>query len=142
MGQKYAAWDATSANPLSLYDDDESPVPADVEAIAITDEEWVKAYTTAGYSIVNQVLTPPAPMTDAQISEIQAAATLAGNTATQKDLLSAAVQAMTPLLLALQLNNATAAQKASAISWQSYYTEVQAVDLTQSSPAWPTTPAP
>ena len=60
----------------------------------------------------------------------------------QKDsLLVGASQAMTPLLVSLQLGNATTDETARATAWQSYYRVLQDIDLTVTTPAWPTVPA-
>jgi len=66
---------------------------------------------------------------------------LAANTATQSTLTAQASSAMTPLLLSLQLGDATAEETAAAKLWQAYYRDVQAIDLTLASPAWPAQPA-
>lgn len=58
----------------------------------------------------------------------------------QKDaLLAAASQAMTPILLALQLEGSDSATEA-ARAWRAYYVELQAVDITVESPEWPVAP--
>lgn len=77
----------------------------------------------------------------AYVTPIESVASVtARNTALQQGKLTSAVQAMTPLLIALQLGSATDAQKASAAAWQKYYADVQAVDLTLTLPVWPTAP--
>lgn len=88
-----------------------------------------------GWTYANDVLSaPPVPAPSA--AEI-----LAVNTSTQATLLATASQAMTPLLLSLQLGNATTDETAQAKAWQTYYRAVQAIDLTAQSPTWPTQPA-
>lgn len=79
------------------------------------------------------VLSDPPPPTAEEI--------LIANQATQSTLLATASQAMTPLLLSLQLGDATADETASAKAWQTYCRDLKAVDLTVSAPAWPAVPA-
>lgn len=62
------------------------------------------------------------------------------NAATKSALQAAASQAMTPLLLSLQLGNATDAETALAKLWQTYSRALQGVDPTASSPDWPVLP--
>jgi hypothetical protein len=63
------------------------------------------------------------------------------NTATQTSLLAYASQVMTPLLLFLQLGNATNDETTLAELWQDYYRAVQAVDLTVNNQTWPAQPS-
>jgi hypothetical protein len=58
-----------------------------------------------------------------------------------ESLQAAASQVMTPLLLSLQLGDATDAETAQAKLWQAYSRALKAVDLTIDSPLWPTAPA-
>jgi len=58
----------------------------------------------------------------------------------QSMLMNAASQAMTPLLVSLQLGDATAAETARARLWQSYCRALMAVDLSSDSPEWPDLP--
>jgi len=88
-----------------------------------------------GWSYANGTFTAP-PVPPPSAADI-----LTLNTSTQAALLTAASQAMTPLLLSLQLGNATADETAQAKAWQTYYRAVQAIDLTVQSPTWPTQPA-
>lgn len=100
-----------------------------------TPEEWVvlQAAIDAGVVVVADYQpTPVVPPTPAEI--------LAANTDTMVDLSNQASIAMTPLLLSLQLGDATAAETASAKAWQSYSRSLKAVDLTAASPDWPTIP--
>jgi hypothetical protein len=60
---------------------------------------------------------------------------------TRDSLLVGASQAISPLLLALQLGNATDAETASAKAWQSYVRALKALDLTADPIAWPKQPA-
>ncbi|MFL1562490.1 tail fiber assembly protein [Pseudomonas sp. O64] len=47
---------------------------------------------------------------------------------------------MTPLLVSLQLGDATEEETAKAKAWQAYCRALQTVDLTAQSPAWPDKP--
>jgi hypothetical protein len=62
------------------------------------------------------------------------------NQNTQYYLLGQASQAMTPLLLALQLDGADEVTT-KAKAWQAYYKQLEAVDVTVPVPDWPTAPA-
>ncbi|MHC8295311.1 tail fiber assembly protein [Pseudomonas sp. LB3P58] len=64
---------------------------------------------------------------------------LAANQAAQTALMTQASQAMTPVLMALQLD-ATDAVTVKAKAWRDYYQELQAVDLTVTAPEWPVAP--
>lgn len=66
MVQKYAAYNAQGAI-IGFYDSVDSPVPAGVNAIAITDAQWYACQVTQGYTIVNGTLTAPAAPTAAQL---------------------------------------------------------------------------
>lgn len=70
-----------------------------------------------------------------------AAEILAANQLTQASLLAQASQAMAPVLVSLQLGDATTAETATAKAWQTYYRALQAIDLTVESPTWPTIPS-
>lgn len=75
---------------------------------------------------------PPIPPTPEEV--------LAANTSTLDALKALAVSAMTPLLLSMQLGEATDAEVAAARSWQAFSRALQAVDLTAESPNWPPIP--
>ena len=66
MSQKFAAYDASGAI-TGFYDSDASPVPQGVQAIAITDAEWMAALMTPGYTVASGALTPPPAPTSAQL---------------------------------------------------------------------------
>jgi hypothetical protein len=69
MGQKYAAYNAQGAI-TGYYDSIDSPVPTGVDAIEITDAEWLAAVSTQGgavYTVVGGVLTAPTPPTQAEL---------------------------------------------------------------------------
>jgi hypothetical protein len=65
---------------------------------------------------------------------------LSANISTQTMLAADASRAMTPLLLSLQLGEATDEETAAARTWQAYSRTLKAVDLTVESPAWPDKP--
>ncbi|KAF2410506.1 virus tail fibre assembly protein, lambda gpK [Pseudomonas antarctica] len=62
------------------------------------------------------------------------------NKTKQAELQLKASQAMTPLLLSLQLGNASNAEKELAKLWQAYSRDLSAVDLSAPAPTWPTAP--
>ncbi|QJC78905.1 tail fiber assembly protein [Pseudomonas umsongensis] len=90
-----------------------------------------------GHSYVKgEFIAPPAPedppLTPEEI--------LAVNEKTKVNLMAQASQAMTPLLVSLQLGNATDAETTSAQAWQAYCRALNLADLTIESPAWPVVP--
>lgn len=88
----------------------------------------------AGWSYADGVFTAP-PIIPPTLEEI-----LLGNQNIQAQLLSIASQSMTPVLLSLQLGEATDTETTVAKEWQTYYRTLQAVDLSVASPDWPTPP--
>lgn len=66
---------------------------------------------------------------------------LALNTATRDALLSQASTGLAPLQTALLLGIATDAEKARATAWVTFTRAVDAIDLSQSAPTWPTPPS-
>ena len=90
-----------------------------------------------GWSYVDGVFSPPPPppvipLTPEQIRAI--------NEAQQADLIRQASQTMAPILVSLQLGDATDDETVRAKAWQGYYRALQAVDTTVAAPAWPTMP--
>ncbi len=65
---------------------------------------------------------------------------MGANLNTQAYLVSKASQAMAPILVSLQLGDATDAETLEAKAWQTYYRALQAVDMTVASPTWPQPP--
>lgn len=66
---------------------------------------------------------------------------LAVNQSQQEVLLIQASQAMAPLLVSLQLGDATEAETETAMAWQAYYRALKLVDLSMDAPDWPTPPS-
>lgn len=66
--------------------------------------------------------------------------TRTANEAQQAALIAQASQAMTPLLLSLQMGDATAEEAVTAKAWQAYYRALNAVDVTATTPDWPVAP--
>lgn len=66
---------------------------------------------------------------------------LAQNQRLQQSLMAEASQTMTPLFMSLQLGDATDAETLRAKAWQAYYRDLQVIDVSVPSPAWPTVPA-
>lgn len=58
MAQKFATY-STAGLITGFYDAVDSPAPAGVPAIAITDAQWKAALTTPGYTVQSGVLTAP-----------------------------------------------------------------------------------
>ncbi|MBH3405684.1 tail fiber assembly protein [Pseudomonas glycinae] len=67
--------------------------------------------------------------------------TLSMNKVTQTTLQAQASESMTPLLLSLQLGDATEEETALAKKWQAYSRALKTVDLTAKNPKWPSVPA-
>ena len=59
----------------------------------------------------------------------------------QAALLTLAAQAMAPILVSLQLGDATDAETVTAKAWQAYYRALKLVDVTVAAPSWPVAPA-
>lgn len=78
-------------------------------------------------------LADPPPPTPEQIAN--------RNAITQSNLLEDASRKMAPVLVSLQLGDATDQETGIAKSWQAYYRALKLVDLTVASPAWPDPPA-
>lgn len=84
------------------------------------------------------VFTPPPPPA---LPVLTPEEILFANTQKQNALLNSASQAMTPVLLSLQLGDATDSEALTAKRWQAYYRMLQQVDLTAGTPVWPEYPA-
>jgi hypothetical protein len=79
------------------------------------------------------MLSDPPPPTVEQITT--------RNLAQQANLIADASSKMAPVLVSLQLGDATDAETLAAKAWQAYYRALKLVDLTVESPAWPELPA-
>jgi hypothetical protein len=66
--------------------------------------------------------------------------TLRINQASQRYHLDQASQAMAPMLISLQLGDATDEETAAAKKWQAYYRALKVVDLSVAEPKWPKKP--
>jgi hypothetical protein len=62
------------------------------------------------------------------------------NEAQKQSLLTIASQAMAPILVSLQLGDATDEETLNAKAWQAYYRELKLVDVTLAEPVWPVAP--
>lgn len=89
---------------------------------------------TIGWTYDGLILSPPVPYIPSPEDIINR------NLSLQEGLLRQASQAMTPVLLALQLGDATDSETNAARAWQIYYRALQSVDITVSDPAWPAIP--
>ncbi len=58
MGQKYAAY-GTSGQITGFYDSIDSPPPAGISVIEITDAQWQTCLSQPGWTVSAGVLTPP-----------------------------------------------------------------------------------
>lgn len=91
-----------------------------------------------GGTFKDGLFTPPGTLPAPVPSSEQV---LANNTQIRSTLQAAASQAMTPLLVSLQLGDATVEETTSARAWQSYVRDLKAIDLTELDPTWPKIPA-
>lgn len=86
------------------------------------------------WTYVDGFFSAPVPKVPTQ-QEIEAA-----NSLEKAGLKVAASQAMTPILLALQLGDTDDAVTLKAKAWRSYYQNLEAVDVTVAVPNWPEPP--
>lgn len=94
------------------------------------DGQW---QLNADGTITKHPFPPPPPPTPDEL--------FATNQAMQASLIARASQAMAPILVSLQLGDATDEETVNARSWQAYYRELKLVDITVPMPAWPEPPA-
>jgi len=73
--------------------------------------------------------------------ELQPAAILKAKQDQKDALIATASQTMAPILVSLQLGDATDDETVLAKAWQSYYRALLLVDVTVDSPVWPVPPA-
>ena len=66
MGQKLAAYNVTG-NIIGFYDSDDSPAPASVTVLKITDDQWQECLSTPGWTVANGKLVAPEAPSDAQL---------------------------------------------------------------------------
>lgn len=87
-----------------------------------------------GWSYADGVFSPPPdiPRTAEEILE--------RNRYQQLMLIEQASRAMTPVLLSLQLGDATEDETLVAKAWQTYYRNLNLVDVTVNNPSWPQAP--
>lgn len=87
-----------------------------------------------GWSYVGGVFSPPPdiPPTAEEVLE--------RNRYQQLMLIEQASRAMTPVLLSLQLGDATDDETVTAKAWQAYYRDLNLVDVTVDNPSWPQVP--
>jgi len=123
MGQKYAAY-SNSGQITGFYDSVDSPAPAGVQAIAITDQEWQTCLSQPGWTVANGALVAPPPYVPT-LAEQAAAALMApvAVTSTSTPALSASytitrddqthIQAEVQSLML----NGTFADGSSAVAW-------------------------
>jgi hypothetical protein len=62
------------------------------------------------------------------------------NTARQNSLIYMASLAMTPVMVSLQLGDATDEETVRAKAWQTYYRDLKLVELSIAAPTWPVSP--
>ncbi|WP_449106226.1 tail fiber assembly protein [Pseudomonas mohnii] len=87
-----------------------------------------------GWCYEDGIFSPPPipPLTQEEI--------IYRNTNDQADRLNQASKVMTPILVSLQLGDATDDETVGARKWQAYYRALKVVDLSVPSPVWPDVP--
>ncbi|WP_242173473.1 MULTISPECIES: tail fiber assembly protein [unclassified Pseudomonas] len=127
--------DGTLSARLPMNADVADPLPKNIASVS--EELWLKTmqendgvWTRDAKGEIKKYPFPPPSSQE----------NLAANTDRQEALLKSASQAMTPLLMSLQLGDATDEETASAKAWQGYCRALKAVDLLAQSPSWPDKP--
>lgn len=131
---KYATFDASGVL-MARFDDYINVIPEG--AIELDYDLWVRTILEQdGIWMLNEDGTvtkhPFPPPTPEQIIAI--------NQSQQSALIAQASQSMAPILVSLQLGDATDDETAVARAWQAYYRALTQVDVTVIDPAWPTLP--
>lgn len=131
---RYATFDSSGVLN-ARYDDAINVIPSG--AIQLDDELFFRTISEQdGVWMLNDDGTvtkhPFPPPTPEQI--------LQANQSQQSYLLSLASQAMAPILVSLQLGDATDDETTNARAWQSYYRALKVVDMTAPTPDWPQPP--
>ncbi|HDR9337223.1 tail fiber assembly protein [Burkholderia multivorans] len=138
MGQKQAACDE-SGNIMAFYDTENSPAPASISVVDITDEQW--RYLLGGQAEGKRMtinpngepeLLPPLPLSPDEVRQ--------RNVRIRDALLDAATVALTPLQTAIALGEATDDEMAAARLWIAYVRAVKAIDVAADNPDWPAEP--
>jgi hypothetical protein len=138
MTKFYIVLDENNALLTRMTDEDGAVPAAAIEVeyslwfqtMQETDGLWL---LNADGAITKHPFPPPPPPAPEEI--------LSANQTQQTELKNQASQTMTPLLLSLQLGDATAEETARAKAWQAYYRLLSAVDVTVAEPEWPIIPA-
>lgn len=110
-------------------DSDSDYTPPDGYEIELSDTANI------GDTYADGVFTPPPPPvpTPEQV--------LAANTLQQASLMYMQPQALTALYLSIDFGSGNDVETVKARAWQTFFRDVQAVDLSAASPAWPSYPA-
>lgn len=124
------AWQITSEDPTGLWGDtyvwvDIAENPDNIQ------EGWTAKCDQNGVWSFKPY-SPPKPSKQEQLE---------ANKARYEALSGSVSVALTPLLVALQLGDATEEEISLATTWQSFYRELKAVDITASNISWPTLPS-
>lgn len=61
MGQKFAAYAKLSGEIIGFYDSEDSPLPVGMDAIKISEAEWISCISSSGWRVVSGKLVPPEP---------------------------------------------------------------------------------
>lgn len=130
-----------SASTIGFYSDVPNELlPEDAIEISVEEYEKLMSGMANGKRIIATGSGLPAledwpvspPLSSTQIFEI--------NSSIRADLMSKATQSMTPLLISMQLGDATDQEIAWAKAWQSYCRDLKLLDMSVESPGWPQVP--
>lgn len=131
--------DATTIveNTFDWDEEKDGPYPSpEGYSVVVIDKD---AYIGIGFSYDSEtgVFTQPPPPPPPVLTPEQLRAQ---NQQTQDGLKNVASYAMAPVLVSLQLGDATDEETLLAKAWQTYYRALLAVDLTVENPDWPVPP--
>lgn len=124
---------------LPIVGDDGVEVPIELRftpdyVLSMVEITGIDPIPQEAWTYVDGVFAAPVPRAPTQ-QEIEAT-----NSMEKSSLKLAASQAMTPILMALQLGDTDDAVTLKAKAWRSYYQNLEAVDVTVAVPNWPEPP--
>lgn len=127
--KRFALIEIASSLVVSIITDDIENWTPPPGYMCIESDDAQVGWTYADGVLSAPIIPPPTP------EEI-----FQKNAADQGNLLNQASQAMAPVLVSLQLGDATDDETVTAREWQTYYRALKNVDLTVADPSWPVMP--